>query len=309
MDNTITNVYLIVAIAGTLGLFFALIASLWREALGSKEEDVLLPILIRLENITIRNVPHAAANSLNNFFSVFWGSQKTICVTAVIRATTLSMGGSLFALILGRAYAVDSLAWALEDVFSGGALSVVSLYFLVVNAIFAVPSVLLTRHLVKKAASSKAAGRVGKYLLLDTFAAYLFVSLNLYFLYIGVNSVLALANADLQSAIEVVKVMAQFQHMNAVQWPVQSSLMIDGVSATIYALLSFIPTLLFVGLISSSLIGYCIVKIIHKLALKTTEVLTLGEKTALASVASGLFMFSGALAAWGKVLELVSSAN
>ncbi|RBP69758.1 hypothetical protein [Marinobacter nauticus] len=309
MENTIFNVYLIVAIAGTSGLISGLIAYLWRETLKSKEEDILLPVLIGLEGTTIRDVPHAAANSLNNFFSTFWGSQKTICVTAIIRATILSMGITLFALVLGRAYAVDSLARALEDVFSGGVQSVASLYFLVVNAIFAVPSVLLTRHLVKKAASSITGYGVSKYLLLDALAAYFFVSLNLYLLYIGMNSAIAFANADLQGAIEIVKIMAQFQHINAIQWPVQSSLMVDGVSVTIYALLSFIPTLIFIGLISAALIGFCITKILHELALRTTGALALGEKTALASVASGLLIFSGVVAAWGKVLELVPSAN
>ena len=304
MENTILNAYIAVATAITLGLVASVIAWLWHEDVKRKEDHLLLPVVIGLQGATVGDVPRAVAASLDNYLSRAF-SPRILSGRSLLRAALLSVGVTLFAFVLGRAYSVDSFSTAVANIFTGG-LAVVAFYLLLVNALFAIPSIILTRHLVRKTSRASSILEIIKYIFFDAFAAYCFVAFSLYLTAVGINPALLLADGDVGRAVDVALIMMSFEHWNAIQWPAQHLVKIDQVSTTVYALLSFVPTLLFVGLASAAVIAYGVLKALREVALRASIKLFYGRKTALAIISAALLALAGLVAAWAKVLELVS---
>jgi len=307
LESTILNLYYLVAILMSIGLFFSFINWVWTDEIKKKEEDLLLPALISLEGSTIKNLKLSSCNTLNNYFNHIFGD-SLISLKVVKKVSFLVISITLLAFISGRVFSGYSFTDAVVAIFSGGGLTFVAILLIVVNILFANISLMITRFFIRKATSVASSPKTVLWIVLDIFTGYILVSVSLYIVSILISVVIALKNSEQKAAIDIAITLTKFMHNNALNWVNSSVTMIDGVSTTVYSLISFIPSIMFIGLVSAAIISYWCLNILRSLLLKLTQKFALGEKSALITLSAGMLAVAALIAAWGKTLELLQSA-
>jgi hypothetical protein len=307
LESTIFNLYYVVAILMSIGIVLSFINWLWTEEIKRKEEDLLLPALVSLEGSTIKNLTLGSCNTLNNYFNHIFG-EPLISHKVFKKVSLLVLIITVLAFVSGRIFSGHSFIDAVLAIFSGGGLTYVAITLIVVNIIFANISLMITRKFIRKSTSVASSPRAVFWIISDMLIGYLLVSVSLYTVSILFSVVPALIKSEFKAAIDMAITLSGFMHTNALNWLNSSVTMIDGVSTTIYSLISFIPSVMFIGLVSSAIMSYWCMNILRSLFLKLTKKIVLGEKSALITLSIGLLAVAGLIAAWGKTLELLQPA-
>lgn len=273
----------------TILTVLGLVIFLYTEEIKKREEDALLSLLLKVEGITVHDIPRAAADSLGQYFDCIF-SRKIL-----VRATLLSVVATFSGLLVFRSIATGSV----ESTIAGFSMNtaVVAVCLIAVNVVITVPSIVVTKHIVARAARAASSFAIAKWALLDCALAYAFVALGIYLSSILVVPALTAFNDNSDNAFEVFRILVSFEHRNAILWPA-GVWSLDGVSAAIYASFALIPTFLFVSCMMSAIATYYLMHALHRFSIRLIGRLLFAEKTAVGLILGALLTAVGLMMAW-----------
>lgn len=224
--------------------------------------------------------------------------------SVIIRTSLYSLITTVSILFIWRAITVNSISLAALSLLKSSIWMVVTLWS-VVAILSAIASIFTTKLFVAKLASCSNGFKAVRFIILNLICSYLIIALSMYICMIATLPILAWHKFDYMHAKDLLIIISSFSHVNALKWPINSVIELDGLSAIIISVSSMIPSVTFIFSILISMITMLAFKAISPVLLKTLNWLSLQDAQKITFHITALCLTAGALAALGKLFELI----
>ncbi|WP_417661227.1 hypothetical protein [Pseudomonas sp.] len=232
----------------------------YEEKIKEAEDKRLLQLYLNLDSGSYKTIALRASQSLEKYIDdQLDGSLTSFKGIRLIFYITFIFSLSVF--LHFRAIDTGSLTLAIDNL-ANTSIGVLFFSLFAINFIIAIISTKITESNIRKAASAHSNRVIAKHLALDAIAAYLLISASVYLSSALTIPILELHKTkSLETAYETLLIFASFEHWNSLTWIFEAPMKIGGMSNVDYALISFIPTLVFLAIILASLISFLALKI------------------------------------------------